>query len=628
MPQRATILTVDDDPRSPRAITRDLRSRYGARLPDRARDLGRRGARRARRARPARPPGRADRLRPADAGDDRHRVPRAGARDLPRRQAAAAHRVRRHRRRDPGDQRHRARLLPAQAVGPARERLYPVLDDLLDDWRQAHPDASTGVRVVGHRWSRAQPRGQDVPRPQPRAVPLARPRARRRGRPAARARRRRRTPTCRSCWCPTASRCARPTTSSSPTRSACAPAPSSRSTTCASSAAVRPGSRPRCTRASEGLRTVVVEREAPGGQAGQSAAIENYLGFPKGLSGADLTHRAVAQASRFGAEMVLARDVVGLEARGPVRAVRFADGGEIEAARCSSRPASPTAGSRRRGLDELAGSRRLLRRDRERGAPSAPTTTCTSSARPTRPARRRSTSPATPGGSCCSCAAPASRSRCRSTSSSGSAAADNVEVRFRTEVVAGARRRPPRGAHPRRPRHRRRGGGADQLAVRLHRRARPAPTGSATPWSATTRASSSPARTCSCPSTPAGGRCARAPFALETSVPGVFAAGDVRLDSMKRVASAVGEGAMSVYLVHRYLATSDGPRRAARAGALRRARRRAARRPARRGRRGAAPAAASCCSTRASRPTSGGCCSRARSTWCGRSAARSRCSGT
>ena len=48
---------------------------------------------------------------------------------------------------------------------------------------------------------------------------------------------------------------------------------------------------------------------------------------------------------------------------------------------------------------------------------------------------------------------------------------------------------------------------------------------------------------------------ARAPFALETSVPGVFAAGDVRLDSMKRVASAVGEGAMSIYLVHRYLAT-------------------------------------------------------------------------
>ncbi len=83
--------------------------------------------------------------------------------------------------------------------------------------------------------------------------------------------------------------------------------------------------------ASEGLRTVVVEREAPGGQAGQSASIENYLGFPKGLSGADLTHRAVAQAVRFGAEMVLARDVMSFEVRGPVRAVRLGDAGELEA---------------------------------------------------------------------------------------------------------------------------------------------------------------------------------------------------------------------------------------------------------------------------------------------------------
>src|SRR6478672_5792765 len=83
--------------------------------------------------------------------------------------------------------------------------------------------------------------------------------------------------------------------------------------------------------ASEGLSTVVVERDAPGGQAGQSASIENYLGFPRGLSGADLTHRAVAQAARFGAETVLPREVTGLETRGPVRAVLLAGGGEIEA---------------------------------------------------------------------------------------------------------------------------------------------------------------------------------------------------------------------------------------------------------------------------------------------------------
>ena len=106
---------------------------------------------------------------------------------------------------------------------------------------------------------------------------------------------------------------------------------SSRCTTSASSAAGPRGWPPRCTARRKGSRPSSSSARRPGGQAGQSAAIENYLGFPKGLSGADLTHRAVAQARRFGAEMVLARDVVGFEARGPVRAVRLADGSEIEA---------------------------------------------------------------------------------------------------------------------------------------------------------------------------------------------------------------------------------------------------------------------------------------------------------
>ena len=74
------------------------------------------------------------------------------------------------------------------------------------------------------------------------------------------------------------------------------------------------------------------------------------------------------------------------------------------------------------------------------------------------------------------------------------------------------------------------------------------------PRRARLRASPDPELTAS--GTAAAGRWHRPPFALETSVPGLFAAGDVRLDSMKRVASAVGEGAMSVYLVHRYLATT------------------------------------------------------------------------
>jgi len=83
--------------------------------------------------------------------------------------------------------------------------------------------------------------------------------------------------------------------------------------------------------ASEGLRTVLVERASTGGQAGQSSRIENYLGFPDGVSGAQLTDRARRQAAKFGAEVLTARDVVGLEACGSARRVTFADGTFIDA---------------------------------------------------------------------------------------------------------------------------------------------------------------------------------------------------------------------------------------------------------------------------------------------------------
>src|SRR5436190_15639891 len=83
--------------------------------------------------------------------------------------------------------------------------------------------------------------------------------------------------------------------------------------------------------ASEGLRTVLVERQATGGQAGQSARIENYLGFPDGVTGTQLTDRARRQAHKFGAEILTTRDVVGLDVRASSRAVRFADGGEVVA---------------------------------------------------------------------------------------------------------------------------------------------------------------------------------------------------------------------------------------------------------------------------------------------------------
>jgi thioredoxin reductase (NADPH) len=83
--------------------------------------------------------------------------------------------------------------------------------------------------------------------------------------------------------------------------------------------------------ASEGLRTVVVEQSAPGGQAGTSSMIENYLGFPAGVSGSDLAQRAAAQAKRFGAEILTAQEAVGLSREDPYRVVRLADGGRIYA---------------------------------------------------------------------------------------------------------------------------------------------------------------------------------------------------------------------------------------------------------------------------------------------------------
>ena len=81
--------------------------------------------------------------------------------------------------------------------------------------------------------------------------------------------------------------------------------------------------------ASEGLKTVMVEREAPGGQAGLSSRIENYLGFPSGLSGGDLARRAVAQASRFGVEIVSPAEATGIRAEGPYRYVKLSDGSEL-----------------------------------------------------------------------------------------------------------------------------------------------------------------------------------------------------------------------------------------------------------------------------------------------------------
>ncbi len=435
---------------------------------------------------------------------------------------------------------------------PPAERLFPVLDDLLDDWQQAHPDHTSEVRVVGHRWSERShelkmflarnhvayrwydverdPEGQrlvDLAQAAPLELPLVLL-------PSGSTLRAPRT-------LDVASALGLRTTAQQKVYDVCIVGGGPAGLAAAVYAA------------SEGLSTVIVERQAPGGQAGQSAAIENYLGFPKGLSGSDLAHRAIAQVYRFGAEMVLAQDVVGLERRGPVRAALFDGGGEIEA-----RSLIAATGVSYRKL-AAAGLEALTGRGVYYGADASEASQCEGDDVYIVGAANSA------GQAALNLARHARRvvlvvrgETLLSTMSeylvSRITAAPNIEVRCRTEVAAasgaghleqltlldrtsGATIEAPAswlfifiGASPR----------TEWLGADVVRdRAGFVLTGHDLLITPTERL----------------WPLERPPYALETSLPGVFAAGDVRLDSMKRVASAVGEGSMSIYLVHRYLAT-------------------------------------------------------------------------
>jgi len=432
---------------------------------------------------------------------------------------------------------------------PPEDRLFPVIDDLLGDWRRGHPEVTHDIQVVGDRWSdrthelktflarnHVPYSWYDVERDEeggrlfqlaggvrtdlplvlvPDREPL-------------------RSPTLLEA----AGALGLHVEAEQPLYDVCIVG--------GGPAGLAAG----VYAASEGLSTIILEREAPGGQAGQSSAIENYLGFPKGLSGSDLAQRALAQVSRFGAELVLAREVVGLEQRGTVRAVLLAGGAEVEA-----RSVVVSTGVSYRRL-EADGVERLQGKGIYYGATAAEA------------AQTAGDMVYIVGGA--NSAGQAALNFARHAKQvtlvvRGSdllatmstylvdriTSAANITVRCATEVGAAEG-----DAHLERLTLVERGSGqreeveASWLFVFIGASPRtdwlgevardphgfvltgPEVATSDAPWSL-----------------------ARAPFALETSMPGVFAAGDVRQESMKRVASAVGEGAMSIYLVHRYLAT-------------------------------------------------------------------------
>ena len=301
--------------------------------------------------------------------------------------------------------------------------------------------------------------------------------------------------------------------------------------------------------ASEGLRTVMVEREAPGGQAGQSSRIENYLGFPAGLSGSDLARRGTDQARRLGAELLSVQGAVALEVEGAGRQVSLSGGGSLsancvlvasgisyrqldapgferftgagiyygasvtEAVSCTDQTVVVIGGANSAGP-----GRRLLQQVRGQGHHARPRRLAgqVDVALPDRadrgPGERR-------GAYRLAAAVGAEgddgRLRAlRMRGADGEETVEEVDAVFvfigatpRTDWLEGVVARDERGFIL---------AGADVKA--------------------------------------AGWPLQRDPYPLETSVPGVFVAGDVRARSIKRVASAVGEGSMAVSLIHEYLA--------------------------------------------------------------------------
>jgi len=304
--------------------------------------------------------------------------------------------------------------------------------------------------------------------------------------------------------------------------------------------------------ASEGLRTVLVEREATGGQAGQSSRIENYLGFPDGVSGAQLTERARRQALKFGAELLSTREVIGLEAAGATRLVRFGDGTTIAA-----HAAVLATGVTYRRL-EAPGLAELTSRGVYYGSAATEAPACAD-------AEIYIVGGANSAGQSAVYFARYARRvniliRGEDLRRSMSqylvdqiAAVDVISVHPFTEVAEGAGE-----------------GHLERLTLRDVRTGESRVVDTSwlfvfigaeprTDWLGSVVARDARGFVITGPDLlvegrrPAGWSLSRDPYHLESSVPGVFAAGDVRAESVKRVASAVGEGAMAVSLVHRYL---------------------------------------------------------------------------
>ena len=435
---------------------------------------------------------------------------------------------------------------------PPEEQLYPILDDLLDDWLAVYRPAFEGIRVVGDRWSPHSHQTKDF---------LARNHIpyqwldieiEEEGQQLVDWARNDHQPQLPLIFFPDGERLEKPSNLELAAKIGL------------QTQAERPfydlviigggpaGLAAAVYGASEGLSTVMVEREAPGGQAGSSSRIENYLGFPVGLSGSDLARRAVTQARRFGVEILTPQEATGIRIEDPYRIVTLADGSEI-----SSRAVMIATGVYWRrlkvpGCEELTGrgvyygaakTEALACRDEEvyvvGGANSAGQAAMYFSQ------YAKQVTMLIRGDSLTKSMSQYLIDQIEST--------DNITVQTNSEVVEAK-------------------GETNLEAITiLHNDTNQKETVEAnslfifigakpeTDWldgvverdeRGFILAGSDLKRR---KHRPRGWHLHRDPFLLESSVPGIFVAGDVRHNSVKRVASGVGEGSIAIMFVHQYL---------------------------------------------------------------------------
>ena len=303
--------------------------------------------------------------------------------------------------------------------------------------------------------------------------------------------------------------------------------------------------------ASEGLKTLLVEREAPGGQAGTTSRIENYLGFPAGLTGGDLARRALAQARRLGAEILSPQEVTGIRREDPYRVVLLGDGTQLS---CQTVVVSTGVSYRQLDLphaNELAGAgiyygaattEAVLYRDQDVGVVGGGNSAGQAVVYLSRFAK--SVTLLVRGESLTETMSQYLIEQMD--------ALPNVTIRLKTRItevrgethLAGLSVAGPEGPEE-----------MELAAVFMFIGQTPR-----TDWLEGSVLRDEAGFVLTGPNVlvdgkaPPGWGLGREPFLLESSLPGVFCAGDVRHRSIKRIASAVGEGSMAVQFVHQYLA--------------------------------------------------------------------------